>query len=110
MSAINVEKFFEKVEADKSLAAKLKQAAKLNLASKPKALSAKTISEHKAKLAAEVVQIAAAAGFKFSAKDLVAANAAKIKKLPAGTLPDVTGQDDDGGYRQCDILMFRMRG
>jgi len=79
MSASNVEKFFKKVEGDKSLAAKLKKMAK-----------DKRVSER----AAGVVQIAAAAGFKFTAKELAEANAAKRGKLPAGAAADVTGQED----------------
>ena len=103
MSASNVEKFFEKVETDQSLAAKLKAAAKLTGA------SVKPNKERNAELATGVVQVAAAAGFKFTAKELLEANAAKRKNLPADALADVTGQGDDN-YSQCDILMFRMTG
>jgi predicted ribosomally synthesized peptide with nif11-like leader len=80
MSASKVKAFFAKVEGSKSLQAKLQ------------AMQKKALNEGKAKVAAGVVKIASAEGFKFTAKDLAKAHAAKAKKLPAGALADVTGQ------------------
>jgi predicted ribosomally synthesized peptide with nif11-like leader len=81
MSASNVKKFMAKVEEKKSLQAKLK------------AMYNKTMAEGKSKVAAGVVKIAAAEGFKFTVKDLAKAHGAKRKKLPKGVLADVTGQE-----------------
>jgi predicted ribosomally synthesized peptide with nif11-like leader len=82
MSAANVKEFFAKVEGDKSLQAKLK------------ALHKKTTDESRQKAADEVVGLAAAAGFKFSASDLGKAGKEQVKK--AKKLSDVTGQNDCG--------------
>ena len=81
MSASNVKKFMAKVEAKKPLQAKLQ------------AMYNKIMEEGKAKVAAEVVKIAAAEGFKFTVKDLARARGAKPTKLPADVLADVTGQE-----------------
>ena len=82
MSATNVKDFFAKVEGNKSLQAKLK------------ALHEKATSESKAKAAAEVVELASAEGFKFSASDLTQARKEQVKK--AKKMSDVTGQNDCG--------------
>jgi len=89
MSAKSVNEFFAKVEGSKPLQAKLK------------AMHQKTTKETKGKLAADVVKLASAAGFKFTAKELAQARAAKAKKLPAGALGDVTGQEMCSWMHYC---------
>ncbi len=69
MSASNVKKFMAKVEEKKSLQAKLK------------AMYNKTMEEGKAKVAAGVVKIAAAEGFKFTVKDLAKAHGAEGEEV-----------------------------
>jgi predicted ribosomally synthesized peptide with nif11-like leader len=81
MSAKNVKGFFEKVEKDKALQTKLK------------AMHKKAVGESKATFGAEVVEIASAAGFEFTAKELAQASAAKAKKMPKGALAEVAGQE-----------------
>ncbi len=81
MSVKSVKDFFEKVEASKALQAKLK------------AMHKKAVVESKTKFGAQVVKIASAAGFKFTAKDLTQARAGKGKKLPASALAEVAGQE-----------------
>jgi len=79
MSSKSAEQFFEKVAQNKTLQAKLK------------ALHKKTLIAVKAANAG-VVKLAAAAGFKITAKDLVAAPGAKSPKAPKGQLREVAGQ------------------
>jgi len=81
MAAKSVNQFFEKVAEDKSLQTKLN------------ALQKKAVMESKEKASTEIVKIAAAAGFKFSAKDLAQANKAKAAKPRPGQLGDTTGQE-----------------
>jgi predicted ribosomally synthesized peptide with nif11-like leader len=88
MPAKNVDAFFEKVAQDKSLQAKLK------------ALHQKTLKETKESkdnASTAVAKIAAAAGFKFSAKELAGAREARVKKPSKAELGEVSGQwkDDD---------------
>jgi predicted ribosomally synthesized peptide with nif11-like leader len=95
MPAKSVDAFFEKVAQDKSLQAELKA---LHL----KTLKVTTASKDKA--SAEVARIAAAAGFKFTARDLTGARSAKPKKPAKAELSEVTGQwmDCTGGcYDYC---------
>jgi predicted ribosomally synthesized peptide with nif11-like leader len=84
MSASNVKAFFTQVEKDKTLQAKLK------------ALQKKTLTESEKKATAEVVKIASAAGFKFTASSLVQARAGKGGNRPGAELSEVTGQEDCG--------------
>ena len=80
MPAKNVDAFFEKVTQDKSLQAKLK------------AVHQKILKETKGKASAVVAKIAAAAGFKFTAKDSAGARGAKAKKPAKAELSEVSGQ------------------
>ena len=95
MPTKNVDAFFEKVAQDKSLQAKLK------------ALHQKTLKETKESkdnASTAVAKIAAAAGFKFTAKDLAGARGAKAKKPAKAELSEVSGQwmDCSGGtYNYC---------
>ena len=95
MPAKSVDAFFEKVAQDKSLQAKLK------------ALHQNTLKEtnaSKEKASAAVAKIAAAAGFKFTAKDLAGARDAKAKKPAKAELSEVSGQWADcsiGTYNYC---------
>jgi predicted ribosomally synthesized peptide with nif11-like leader len=83
MSAKGVDAFFEKVAQDKALQAKLKALHKKTL---------KETEEGKGRASAEVAKIAAAAGFKFTAKDLAGARGAKAKKPAKAELSEVSGQ------------------
>jgi hypothetical protein len=83
MPAKNVDAFFEKVARDKFLQAQLK------------ALHETTLKETKGikdQASAAVAKIAAAAGFKFTAKDLAGACGAKAKKPAKAELSEVSGQ------------------
>jgi predicted ribosomally synthesized peptide with nif11-like leader len=95
MPAKKVDAFFEKVAQDKSLQAKLGALHKQTL---------KETKQSKEKASGAVVKIAAAAGFKFSAKDLAGARAAKAGKPAKAELSEVSGQwvDCSGGtYNYC---------
>ncbi len=105
MSAKSVDGFFAKVAEDKSLQTKLA------------ALHKKTVKqsqEVKDKASAQVVKIAAAAGFKISLKDLAAARAGKGSKLAQAELREVTGQQmqcDNSIYSYCTMQNWTcMRG
>ena len=91
MAASKVNEFFAKVEGDKSLQAKLKA-------------FHKKANDNRAKEAAELVKVASAAGFKFSAKDLAQARKANVKKAQ---MSDVTGQSTCGYgvpyYADCSM-------
>ena len=95
MPAKNVDAFFEKVAQDKSLQAKLAALHKNTLAE---------TKESKEKASAAVAKIAAAAGFKFTAKDLAGARGAKAKKPSKAELSEGTGQGincSGGTYNYC---------
>jgi predicted ribosomally synthesized peptide with nif11-like leader len=104
MPAKSVDAFFEKVAQDKSLQAKLK------------ALHQKTLKESKEskeKASTAVAKIAAAAGFKFTAKDLTGARGAKAKKPSKAELSEVSGQwmDCSGGtYNYCTAQNWQCIG
>jgi predicted ribosomally synthesized peptide with nif11-like leader len=104
MPAKSVDAFFEKVAQDKSLQAKLK------------ALHQNTLKETKAskeKASAAVAKIAAAAGFKFTAKDLAGARDAKAKKPAKAELSEVSGQWTDcsgGTYNYCNAQNWQCIG
>jgi hypothetical protein len=104
MPAKSVDAFFEKVAQDKSLQAKLK------------ALHQKTLKETKAvkdEASAAVAKIAAASGFKFSAKDLTGAGKAKAKKPGKAELSEVSGQWTDcsgGTYNYCTAQNWQCIG
>ena len=78
MSAKNVKAFFEKVAEDKALQAKLR------------ALDKKAGIE---KAIADLVKIASAAGFEFTAQDLAQARRAQARKLSASELKTVAAGD-----------------
>ncbi len=83
MAGKSVEAFFGKVAEDKALQAKLK------------ALHQKTLKETqqiKDQASAEVVKIAAAAGFKFKLADLTQARKGKAAKASRAQLAEVVGQ------------------
>jgi len=84
MSASIVKAFFEKVEKDKTLQAKLK------------ALQKKTLKESEKKATAEVIKIAKGAGFKFTSASLLQARKGKAGNRPGAELSEVTGQSDCG--------------
>ena len=86
MAAKDVKAFFEKVEQDKSLKAKLN------------ALHKNSVKESKKKAVAGAVKIASAAGFKFTAADWNKVVKAKTGKVPSGEMADVTGQSQCPGY------------
>lgn len=90
MSAKNVEQFFEKVAEDKALQTKLKVLHKETV---------KDVEKAKQAASAQVVKIAAAAGFKFTVKDLDKVRGAK--KLSKTELAEVRGQE--GG---CDYSTY----
>jgi predicted ribosomally synthesized peptide with nif11-like leader len=104
MPAKNVDAFFEKVAQDKSLQAKLK------------ALHQKTLKDTqgiKDKASAAVAKIAAAAGFKFTAKDLAGKRRVKAKKPSKAELSEVSGQwmDCSGGtYNYCTAQNWQCIG
>jgi predicted ribosomally synthesized peptide with nif11-like leader len=92
MSVKGVKDFFAKVEKSKPLHAKLT------------ALHKKTTKESQETAAVEVVKIAAAAGFKFTAKELAQARGKKARKPSKAKLGDVAGQfmNCSGGiYNYC---------
>jgi len=80
MSAKNVDAFFEKVAEDKSLQAKLN------------GLHKQIVADSRKESLAEVMKIAAAAGFKFTAADWSVRRKAKVKKASKAELAGVTGQ------------------
>jgi predicted ribosomally synthesized peptide with nif11-like leader len=86
MAAKDVKAFFEKVEQDKSLKAKLS------------ALHKNSVKASKKRAVADVVKAASKAGFRFTAADWNRAVKAKTPKVPKGELADVTGQSMCPGY------------
>jgi hypothetical protein len=76
MSAKDVQGFFEKVAESKPLQAKLKKLAK----------------DQEDESAAATVEVASAAGFKFTASELLKARKAKASKMPKPQMPEVAGQ------------------
>ena len=76
MSAKDVQGFFEKVAENKPLQAKLKKLAK----------------DAEEQSAAATAKIASAAGFKFTASELIKARKAQASKLPKPEMPEVAGQ------------------
>jgi len=94
MAAKSVVAFFGKVAESKPLQAKLK------------ALHKKTVKETekvKSQASAEVVKLAAAAGFKFTLKDLAKARGGKPRKPSRAELAEVAGQGlcDYSVYQWC---------
>ena len=91
MSAKSLSDFFEQVEQDKGLQTKLKACQK-------------KAKENRAKEAAELVKVAAKAGFKFSAAELVKSRKAALKKAE---MSGVTGQSTCGYgvayYADCSM-------
>ena len=92
MPTKNVDAFFEKVATDKALQAKLKTLHQ-------KAL--KDTEASKAAASADVVKIAAAAGFKFTARDLTGARGAVAKKPAKSEMCEVGGQ-----WIQCNNATY----
>ena len=80
MSAKSVAGFFAKVEQSASLQSKMK------------ALQKKLAKENTARSAEAVAAIAAAAGFKFTAKEFLTARKAKAGKRSSKAVPEVAGQ------------------
>ena len=76
MSAKDVLGFFEKVSESKALQAKLTKLAK----------------GRQAQAAADMVKLAATAGFKFTTSELAKARKAKAGKTPKSAMPEVAGQ------------------
>jgi predicted ribosomally synthesized peptide with nif11-like leader len=101
MSAKSVKAFFQEVEGNRALHAKLTSVHK------------KTTKESQAKAAAEVVRIAATAGFKFTTKELAAACGKKPGKASKKQLGDVTGQFmncSGGTYNYCTAANWQCIG
>ena len=80
MPTKNIDAFVEKVSQDKTLQAQLT------------ALHKKILKDSKETSAAEIVKIAAAKGFKFTAKDWNQGRKVRAKKASNAELSDVTGQ------------------
>jgi hypothetical protein len=80
MSAKNVNSFFEKVAVSKPLQAKLN------------ALHKKIMKDSKEESAAEIVKIASAEGFEFTAKDWNQERKARVKRASKAEAAGVTGQ------------------
>jgi hypothetical protein len=92
MATKNVDAFFEQVATDRALQAKLKSLHQKTL---------KGAQAIKAAASADVVKIAAAAGFKFTARDLTGARGAVAKRPAKAELSEVGGQ-----WMQCNNATY----
>ncbi len=94
MSVKNVKAFFEKVEGDKGLQGKLKTSAEKYKAQEDVAM-------------ADLVKIAAEAGFKFTASDCAEARKQVVEELSEDELKAVAGKGNcpgGAGYK-CGVLI-----
>ena len=87
MSVENVKAFFRVVAGDKNLQAKLK------------ALDEKRVAQEDA-ITAEMAQIAAEAGFEFTAEHV-----AEVRKAAAAELSDAELRKIAGGYGCCTVMI-----
>jgi hypothetical protein len=100
MSVKNVNSFFEKVAASKPLQANLNT------------LHKKILKDSKEKAAAEIIKIASAEGFKFTAKDWNQERKARVQRASKAEVAGVTGQMDceNALYDICSSVSTCLRG